>query len=332
MSLTFCAIYPTIKSGVQAVFLVMGSFYASSDIDTPNTSEKLFVTSAGHDFLVNTSFARTVRPEGRRDYQILFVKSGHLEYYIGEKKYICEKNSILLYRPLEPQYYVMYRSDNTEIYWIHFTGNSVEDYLDPLGLSGKRCVPVVFSEKYEKIWDAIIYEFQHKDYNYVKIANLLFEELLMRLSRGLRQAQAQHPLYSEEIEKAITYFNVNYARSCDVNRLIAELNISSSWFAKLFRRQLGVSPHQYLTELRINKAKSMMSSNKSIGEIAAAVGYQDPLYFSRIFRKKTGYSPMQYRTLSVQLTSNRIFWEPENRPMPGEEAAPKASCKKESRP
>lgn len=72
-------------------------------------------------------------------------------------------------------------------------------------------------------------------------------------------------------------------------------------FSRKFRKAYGVSPKEYLTSLRMNKAKEMLrTTNFEIKEIAASVGYRDQLYFSRLFSKKEGLSPSEYRMSGAQ--------------------------------
>ena len=56
-----------------------------------------------------------------------------------------------------------------------------------------------------------------------------------------------------------------------------------------------MTPLQYLTRLRIQKAKELLQYLDQIGTVAELVGYSDPLYFSRIFKSRTGVSPTEYR-------------------------------------
>lgn len=69
-----------------------------------------------------------------------------------------------------------------------------------------------------------------------------------------------------------------------------------NWFIRCFKDFTGSSPQAYLTDMRIEQAKDLLSNTSfQIAEIAELVGYSDPLYFSRIFKKKTGYSPNEYK-------------------------------------
>lgn len=72
--------------------------------------------------------------------------------------------------------------------------------------------------------------------------------------------------------------------------------LNTDHLRRLFVRQLGQTPHQYLTSLRLDKAKLLLSEeNSSISEVAYRCGFYDSLYFSKVFRKATGVSPTKWR-------------------------------------
>lgn len=302
------------------MIIINGAFYQDSEQDHPIVTEPLFVTSAGHHTLIKQKSFKTIRPNGRRDYQILYVQKGKLYYYIKDKKYLCPEGSILLYKPNEPQIYVYYCEDNSDIFWIHFTGNDVESWLAHNGISNKTHMQLHPSENYSRIFNLIIGEFQHKLFNYSQIINTQFKELLYHFSRGLRQNDNQQNKLSREVEAALEYFNNHYKEPFNIGEFAASLNISVSWFTRIFKKQIGSTPHKYLTELRISKSKSLLQSNMSIGEIAENVGFSDQLYFSRVFSQVTGVSPSKYKkqTALKNLPSEKIPWHSETRQLPNE--------------
>ena len=77
-------------------------------------------------------------------------------------------------------------------------------------------------------------------------------------------------------------------------RLHSLCGISDAYFRRIFLKEFGVNPSQYITEKRLSQAKSLIDNGDfdSISEIALSVGYSDPLYFSRQFKKKYGISPL----------------------------------------
>jgi len=82
-----------------------------------------------------------------------------------------------------------------------------------------------------------------------------------------------------------------------LDRMAAELGISSQHLNTLFRKSWGVSPYQYLLQFRIQKSKELLISHRDrpVKSVAAAVGFQDDSHFVRTFRALTGMTPVQFR-------------------------------------
>ncbi len=99
------------------------------------------------------------------------------------------------------------------------------------------------------------------------------------------------------IERFIALTESNFNRTdFKITDACAKLGISVSYFTKLFSKTMGISPLQYVINLRMGKAKGMLKkSHLSIKEIAGYVGYDDALHFSGEFKKITGMSPSQYK-------------------------------------
>lgn len=302
----FDTIKRKVEKGGSDMLILNGAFYNDSEIDTPIYTEPLFVTSAGHHTIISQKEFQTIRPYGRRDYQILYVNKGKLFYYIDNVEYCCEENSILIYRPFEPQFYEYRLEDNSDICWIHFSGNNVDEILKQLDLLSKNSYTLQTPQFYSKQFDKIIFELQQKQINFSRIANALFQEMLSLFSRDVFQSNSIQNKLSPEVSATIEHFNKHYSEHFNIAQFADSLNISTSWLSRKFKIQLGTSPHKYLNELRINKAKIMMRSNLSIREIAKNVGFDDQLYFSRIFRKHTGLSPSEYRKSQPSLRVSSV--------------------------
>ena len=77
--------------------------------------------------------------------------------------------------------------------------------------------------------------------------------------------------------------------------------MSDTYFRKIFKAIYGTSPHEYVTNKRLSRAESIISSGSynSLAEVAKAVGYSDALYFSKIFSKKYGVCPSRYTNKNI---------------------------------
>ena len=103
-------------------------------------------------------------------------------------------------------------------------------------------------------------------------------------------------MVSDKIGESIAYMSQNLNRPLQVSILAALVNISPSHYFALFKRQTGCAPISYFTRLRMEEARRLLeTSDASVKEVAAQMGYDDPFYFSRVFKSATRLAPSNYR-------------------------------------
>jgi len=120
---------------------------------------------------------------------------------------------------------------------------------------------------------------------------------LLGLFYSAQQAQpAAQAHQSNAIELAIAHIHTEFARDLNMMHLAEEIGVSYSWFRSTFVAHTGLSPHQYLLELRLVRARNLLAeTNLSVKEIAMQTGFEDEHYFSRLFRRKMNLTPGQFR-------------------------------------
>ncbi|GAA0382308.1 AraC family transcriptional regulator [Paenibacillus motobuensis] len=132
-------------------------------------------------------------------------------------------------------------------------------------------------------------------------AQLDFQELLYELAAGSGNAAGIDK--AQVLEKARTYIEEHYGEELTIQRLAEVAEFSPKYFADMFKKTYGHSVMDYVTQVRMAKAKQLMlSSGALLKEIAPLVGYKDEFYFSRKFKKEMGLSPSAY----MKERSNRI--------------------------
>ena len=111
-----------------------------------------------------------------------------------------------------------------------------------------------------------------------------------------RDSQAAHQ-HAGMIQQARSYVDRHYMDpNISLNEVAAQVNHSPSHFSTVFSQEAGTTFKQYLTEVRIKKARELLrTTNARSYEIACQVGYTDPHYFSYVFRKNTGLTPTDFR-------------------------------------
>ena len=103
--------------------------------------------------------------------------------------------------------------------------------------------------------------------------------------------------YGNIIMRAKKYIDANFAQpGICLHSVASEVNISPNHFSTIFSQETGITFIEYLTSVRINKAKELLiQTSMRASEISFAVGYNDPHYFSYFFKKHVGISPREFR-------------------------------------
>ncbi|HMF55775.1 MAG TPA: AraC family transcriptional regulator [Pyrinomonadaceae bacterium] len=101
--------------------------------------------------------------------------------------------------------------------------------------------------------------------------------------------------------RARRFIDEGFDQPLSLDQISGEACFSRYHFLRLFRRAFNITPHQYLTEKRIERAKELLAYGKlSVTDICFEVGFQSLGSFSNLFRKSVGYSPIVYRTRTAE--------------------------------
>ena len=112
------------------------------------------------------------------------------------------------------------------------------------------------------------------------------------------RSEAVDGKYDGIMQKAKTYINDHFEKDgISLNMVAAEVNLSPSHFSTVFGQEMGETFVEYLTRIRMEKAKELLrTTGKKVTEIAFEVGYRDAHYFSNLFKKTQGCTPGEYRS------------------------------------
>ena len=101
----------------------------------------------------------------------------------------------------------------------------------------------------------------------------------------------------QKIEQAKIIMNENVFKDIDPEELAMKLNISYSWFRKVFKDYTGYAPAKYFQELKLRKAKQLLvGTSHSVKEISFMLDYKSTEHFFSLFKKRTGFTPLEYRS------------------------------------
>jgi two-component system response regulator YesN len=138
--------------------------------------------------------------------------------------------------------------------------------------------------------EAVLAEIENGEQLRQQTRTVLARALAFRDNQVLRQCagivkHAQEYILGHYMEPALS-----------LNGVATQVNLSASYFSAVFSQEIGQTFKEYLTEIRLKKAKELLrTTSMKAFEVAYQVGYSDPHYFSHVFHKHTGLTPVEFR-------------------------------------
>jgi AraC-like DNA-binding protein len=102
----------------------------------------------------------------------------------------------------------------------------------------------------------------------------------------------------QRIATAKIFIDENYYESIGLDEISKQAFLSRFHFHRLFTKIYRSTPHQYLTQKRIEKAKQLLAENKAINDVCSEVGFESIGSFSALFKKEIGFAPTYYRNIA----------------------------------
>lgn len=277
---------------------VNSGYLFNSRLPYLDKTRALRITSAGIYQLFTWPRLPTWRPKGRIDWQLVYVTAGEGHFILDGKEVTVPAGNMVLYQPKQEQHYYFLGKDSSRYWFVHFTGRYVKSILRHYGIPlDAYIMHTGISHEYEELFRRMRDELTDCAWGYEENLTFLFRELLIRMHRRMHEEELHiSGFVRNEMDYAKEYFRAHYNEEISIEQYAASRNMSTSWFGKSFHEAAGMSPKQYILEMRIRNAQVLLeTTDGTISEISRIVGYENPMYFSRLFRKAAGLSPAKYR-------------------------------------
>lgn len=256
-----------------------------------NNAKKLFfyIVCAGH-FIYENDYI--LKRENYNSFLIMYVINGKLTVFYENKTYSAAKGDIVFLNCYKEH---GYKSEgNLETVWFHFDGNISKEYFNMIYDS----IGCVISNKSYILKDEILEIFEACKKEAINEFEI-FSQICKILS-GLYSVCQNNYLKQNSMKEIIEYINSNYAKEITIKDLAKKIMISEYHFIRMFKKEIGYTPHEYIIKTKINNAKIMLkSSNLTIKEIAYKCGFSSESAFSNCFKKNTGMTALEFRNAAL---------------------------------
>lgn len=233
----------------------------------------------------------------RQDFYLQYIYEGSLNVIVNSEKFTLVAGDVIVYPANQLFKYNKPKGEVLSYYWIHFTGYDAAELIESSKINfcepqniGKSSTIVLFFEE-------IFLEFIHRDDLFQRAATCKLVQLIIEFSRKTNSSKKAVTTEKKRILNSIAYIHKNLRTDLSCEFLASQQHLSSSYYRYLFKKITGVSPMNYITALRINRAKNMLRySDRSVKVVSEDVGFSNQLYFSKYFKKTVGESPSEYRS------------------------------------
>ena len=222
---------------------------------------------------------------GKRDHYILHYVLEGMGHFNGQP---VKAGEGFLIRPGDVAAYGPEESCPWQYFWISMSGPQADEICrNHITLQRESC----FTFENVGLIRELLVELEQRDHMLMPMYAM---HVLYRILAG--QERQHHEEDNSYVERAKQMIRLSSSRTLTVMEVASACNIDDRYLYNLFIKHTGQSPKQYMNQVRLERAKALLrESSCPMAEVAAAVGFEDPLAFSRFFSRHCGLSPTAYR-------------------------------------
>lgn len=273
--------------------------------------------------IIHTQVQECFRPDIKGPFSFFLNLRGHSLCTVDRQTTrIDEQNYFVSNRSQVYTLQVEERAHGTETFNIHFGDLFSESVLHSLvtptdmildaGTENQRS-PVLFFNQlhrrdatFDALIRAILVSYKEMGYNKLRFEEQITALLSYHLMQHRQVTEVVNRLPTvrkamrvelyKRLSRAMDVLRTGFCGEISLDQLAAEACLSKYHFLRLFRSAFGLSPYQFIQQLRVEKARSFLAgSDMSIADLAGLLGFENSQSFSRLFFQRTGLYPTQYR-------------------------------------
>ncbi len=228
-------------------------------------------------------------------YLLILIESGTMEILLDGKYQLAQKGDIVLLDCYNPH---AYRTDTgCETIWVHFDGKLAKGYYEHLSKEMGNIMTISNFREALHLLSDLFSSFCNRDLKPEAQMSIMIGNLLLSLFDHTSNGAASA---SDGIRKVTSYLTQNFSKNISLAEMADMAGLSLYHFTRKYKKETGVTPHQFLLSTRMSAAKYYLSNTTmTIKEIALSCGFEDESTFCYSFRKREGKTPKQFRTGSA---------------------------------
>lgn len=241
-----------------------------------------------------------------RSHQLIhFVLKGKGIYRTEYGEYEIKEGEAFLIRPGEVTYYRADLEEPWSYAWIAFDGDEAETLLERYYPDRRLPVCAMGETAAVSGWfEGLLGSFGSAEENRERVLGYFYLIMACLLRTGKGGVPVDEEGY---FKRAVAFIRHNYSYPIQVSEIADYVGIDRTYLYRIFMRQAGVSPKQYLNRYRLEEAKEMLVQTEyRITEIAYSCGYHDSSSFCRHFQKETKTAPARYRRLNCYKKTEKM--------------------------
>lgn len=254
----------------------------------PDISLPVYPRSLGH-FVRSEGLCETVAVNEKPFVQFFWGIKGYAEFEFTDKIYPFKREYVIYQLPNEP-YRIRTHSESCEYRWIAFDGPGAADFMNSFGYPRGSFPAGPCPHQY----------FVNIENHMIERTSYSWRRMFCEICNILAEAGGTNEKPSFENQTLAEVFRICkdnfHDPDLNIKTLTSELGLNRTTLLRVFRKKMNISPSEYLGQLRLQKALTLLQNTRmTLPEIAEQSGFTDVNYFCRFIKRQTGLRPSQLR-------------------------------------